>query len=175
MQAARHSELQLKAETAERAEALGFALGGLLQAGDIVCLSGEMGAGKTVFSRGIGAGWGATTPLSSPTYNLAHEHERTADATKLYHLDFYRIGGAGEAETIGIHEMLDSGDILIMEWPERALDILPCERLWIDIIRRENEARDLYFHGRGERYFALLDELRRSLRLRRERSHAAGD
>lgn len=142
-----------------RTEAIGAALGALLAPGDVVCLSGELGAGKTVFSRGIGAGWGASLPLSSPTYNLVHEHARPADDTRLYHLDFYRIEDAREAETLAIDDMLDSGDVVIFEWPERILEMLPAERLWIDITMRQDDARDLEFVARGERYRALINAL----------------
>lgn len=142
-----------------RTEAIGAALGALLAPGDVVCLSGELGAGKTVFSRGIGAGWGASLPLSSPTYNLVHEHARPADDTRLYHLDFYRIEDAREAETLAIDDILDSGDVFIFEWPERILEMLPAERLWIDITMRQDDARDLEFVARGERYRALIDAL----------------
>ena len=99
MTAGLHEEWLQICETAERTASLGAALGRLLTPGDVLCLSGELGAGKTVFSRGIGAGWGATVPLTSPTYNLAHEHERQQDRARLYHLDFYRISCAREAET----------------------------------------------------------------------------
>jgi len=160
-------EVHMSSATAQHTEALGAALGGLLAPGDVICLSGELGAGKTVFSRGIGAGWGATLPLSSPTYNLVHEHERGADNAQLYHLDFYRVSGPREAETLGIHEILEGGDIVIFEWPERVLDILPAEHLWIDIMMREDDGRDLYMTAQGERHAALLNELRQALGLRR--------
>ena len=160
-------EVHMSSATAQRTEALGAALGGLLAPGDVICLSGELGAGKTVFSRGIGAGWGATLPLSSPTYNLVHEHERGADSARLYHLDFYRISGPREAETLGIYEILEGGDIVIFEWPERVLEILPAEHLWIDIMMREDDGRDLHFSAQGERHAALLNELRQALGLRR--------
>ena len=163
----RHFELHAKSDTAQRTEALGAALGRLLAPGDVICLSGELGAGKTVFSRGIGAGWGATMPLSSPTYNLAHEHDRHTDRARLYHLDFYRISGAREAETLGVYEILDSGDIVIFEWPERVLKILPAEHLWINIIMRNDDGRDLHFSARGERHAALLNGLRQEMELRR--------
>ena len=81
------------------------ALGKLLQAGDLICLSGQLGAGKTVFSRGIGGGWGAIPPLSSPTYNLAHEHRRAQDETRLLHIDLYRIDGPADAETLGLDDI----------------------------------------------------------------------
>ena len=142
-----------------RTEAIGAALGALLAPGDVICLSGELGAGKTVFSRGIGAGWGASVPLSSPTYNLAHEHHRPADDSRLYHLDFYRICSARDAETVAIDDILDSGDVVIFEWPERILELLPVERLWINFTMRQDFTRDLEFVARGERYRALIDAL----------------
>lgn len=173
MTAGRQDEWLQICETAERANALGAALGRLLAAGDVICLSGALGAGKTVFSRGIGVGWGATEPLTSPTYNLAHEHERLKDKTRLFHLDFYRIRGPRDAETLGLHDILEGGDIVIFEWPERILEFLPAERLWIDFMIGENEERALEFAARGERHCALLANLRRSLS--REQTDAAGD
>ena len=164
MTAVRECELHTTSETPQRTEALGASLGRLLAPGDvIICVSGQLGAGKTVFSRGIGAGWGATVPLSSPTYNLVHEHERPNDSARIYHLDFYRISGRREAETLGLHEILDSGDLVIFEWPERILDILPPEHLWIDITMRQDDGRDLFFEAQGERYTALVNQLRRKL------------
>lgn len=175
MKILRQAEWHTISETTQRTEALGAALGHLLAPGDVVCLAGELGAGKTVFSRGIGAGWGATAPLTSPTYNLVHEHNRRADRTRLCHLDFYRISGAREAETVGIYEILESGAIVIIEWPERVLDILPDQRLWIDIMTREDDERDLQFVSRGERHAALLIDLRRSPGVIARGAHAAGD
>lgn len=163
MTAGWHEEWLQICESADRATALGAALGRLLRPGDVICLSGQLGAGKTVFSRGVGAGWGATVPLTSPTYNLAHEHERPNDKARLYHLDFYRIRGPRDAETLGIHEILESGDIVLIEWPERILEFLPAERMWIDIMIREDEARVLTFAARGERHCALLADLRMDL------------
>ena len=157
----RQGELHIISEAAKRTEDLGVALGGLLLPGDVICLSGELGAGKTVFSRGIGAGWGATTPLSSPSYNLVHEHMRACDSMRLYHLDFYRISGAREAETLGIHELLESENIVIFEWPERILDILPPDHLWIDITMCEDGGRDLFLDAQGERHATLVETFRR--------------
>ncbi len=159
----RQGEWQTNSDSARRTEALGAALGALLAPGDVICLSGALGAGKTVFSRGIGAGWGATVPLTSPTYNLAHEHERPADMARLYHLDCYRLDGAREAELLGVHEILEDYVIVIFEWPERVLDILPDEHLWIDFSLREDDGRDLRFSAIGARHLTRLNELRRAL------------
>ncbi|MYE25718.1 MAG: tRNA (adenosine(37)-N6)-threonylcarbamoyltransferase complex ATPase subunit type 1 TsaE [Chloroflexi bacterium] len=159
MTVARQCERHITSRTAMRTEAIGAALGAFLAPGDVVCLSGELGAGKTAFSRGIGAGWGASAPLSSPTYNLVHERGRSADNTRLYHLDFYRVSGARDAETLGIDDILDSGNVVIFEWPERILDLLPAERLWIDFTVRQDDTRVLEFVARGDRYRSLIDAL----------------
>ena len=164
---ARAREFQATSHTARRTEAIGCSLGQLLRPGDVVCVSGDLGAGKTVLSRGIGAGWGATTPLTSPTYNLVHEHEHACDSARLYHLDLYRVSGARDAESLTIDEILDCGELVIFEWPERVLDKLPVERLWIDIVLREDEGRDLLFEACGDGYVSLLDALRRALTNRR--------
>jgi len=170
----RQSEFHISGKTAGRTEAIGFNLGRLLKPGDIICVAGELGAGKTVLCRGIGAGWGASPPLNSPTYNLVHEHERPADDGRLYHLDLYRISGARDAETLGIHEILDSGALVIFEWPERIPELLPAARLWIDILPREDDGRDLFLQARGERYTALIKALWRMLTQARGAAHAAG-
>ncbi len=176
MASARRGEWHTTSQSARRTEALGQALGALLTPGDVICLAGDLGAGKTAFSRGIGAGWGARPPLTSPTYNLVHEHERLSDATRLCHLDFYRVNGARDAETLGIHDLLDSGGVLVFEWPERVLDVLPGERLWIDIMpRAEENGRDLHFAAIGERHNALLAEFRHGLGKSWETEYAAGD
>ena len=169
--ALRQCELHINGETARQTEAVGFTLGRLLEPGDVICLVGELGAGKTVLSRGIGAGWGASPPLSSPTYNLVHEHERPTDGGRLYHLDLYRISGARDAESLGIDEILDSGDSIIFEWPERILELLPAARLWIDILPRKDDGRELILQARGQRYTALIKALRRELT---QTAHVAG-
>ena len=154
----------LKTASAANTEAIGAALGRRLPPGALVCLSGALGAGKTVFSRGLGAGWGAVPALSSPTYNLVHQHRRARDDGRLAHIDLYRIGSASEADSLGLDDLFDSERIAIMEWPERIRDRLPSAHLWIDIEWVGDEERELVFRARGRRHAALLDALRRDLR-----------
>lgn len=156
-------EFQVISCSPQRSEALGAALGRLLRAGDVVCLSGPLGAGKTVFCRGIGLGWGASRPLTSPTYNLAHEHERAGDDTRLIHIDLYRIAGVGDAESLGLEDYLAAGDILILEWAERIADALPAQRLWVDIFQGPGQRRELIFEAQGERPCALIEAWRRQI------------
>ena len=154
------NELRIQSDSPQRTEQVGLALGRLLRAGDLVCLSGQLGAGKTVLSRGIGAGWGADPPLSSPTYNLVHEHQRENDGARLQHIDLYRISGPAEAASLGLDDILEGDDIAIIEWSQRIGDCLPKEQLRIDIELADEQARELIISARGQRARSLLNALR---------------
>ncbi len=156
----RDGELDIITHSAEQTARLGLRLGTLLQPGDVVCLAGDMGAGKTVFSAGIGSGWGAAAPLTSPTFNLIHEHTREKDAVRLYHLDCYRLRGPADAESIGLDDLFDGKNIVIMEWPEHIEALLPRQRLWIELRVLEPTRRNLVFEAQGKRYEALVAAFR---------------
>ncbi len=140
-----------------RTELLGAYLGAALRAGDVICLSGNLGAGKTAFARGVGAGWGAIEAVNSPTFVIAHEHRRTADTMRLVHIDCYRLNSADDAESIGIEDILAGEDAVIIEWPEHIAELLPAERLWIHLEAGEQaDERILTFAASGERATALI-------------------
>ncbi|MCY3575040.1 MAG: tRNA (adenosine(37)-N6)-threonylcarbamoyltransferase complex ATPase subunit type 1 TsaE [Chloroflexi bacterium] len=147
---------RLRSTSPAETSRLGKHLGALLAAGDVVCLSGGLGAGKTGFCRGIGIGYGARTQLTSPSYNLVHEHQRAEDATRLYHLDCYRLDDAMEAPGLGIDDILDGSGIVVIEWAGRIEPFLPAERLWIDFDMRGETSRDLHCQAVGERHIARL-------------------
>jgi len=153
-------ELDIISHSADQTLRLGTRLGTLLQPGDVICLSGDMGAGKTVFTHGIGMGWGAQVPVTSPTYNLVHQHKRERDNTLLYHLDCYRLSDAAETETIGLDDILDSKGIVIFEWPERITAALPKNRLWINLRVLEHNRRNFVFEGTDERHKDLIARFR---------------
>lgn len=155
-------QLDIISHNAEQTRRLGMRLGKLLRAGDLVCLSGDMGAGKTAFSAGIGVGWGAEEPLTSPTFNLVHEHRRTADQQRLYHLDCYRLTGPADADSIGLDDVLSGRGPVILEWPENIEAVLPKERLWIELRVLEPQRRNFLFEAHGQRYQALIDQFRTS-------------
>ncbi len=142
---------------------LGRKLGALLTAGDVVCLSGGLGAGKTCLCRGIGVGYGAQTQLTSPSYNLVHEHRRAQYETRLYHLDCYRLGNPQAAQSLGIDDILDGSGAVIIEWAERIEPFLPSERLWIDFDIRGESRRDLHCQAMGDRHISLLADFLRAL------------
>jgi tRNA threonylcarbamoyladenosine biosynthesis protein TsaE len=156
----RDGELDIISHSAEQTRRLGVRLGTLLGASDIICLAGDLGAGKTAFAIGIGEGWGVKTPLTSPTFNLVHEHEREADSLLLFHLDCYRLHSPASAETIGIDDILRGRGPVVIEWPENIDAILPPERLWIELRIIEPTRRNFIFEASGKRYEALLEQFR---------------
>ena len=108
---------------------IGLQLGTLIQAGDVICLAGELGAGKTTLVTGVGLGWGALEVVTSPTFVFVNEYSNLRGG-RLYHVDAYRLRDATDAESIALPEMLnDVNSAILIEWPERVLACLPPERL----------------------------------------------
>ncbi len=147
-------------ESAEQTARLGVQLGALLQGGEIVCLSGDLGAGKTAFTAGIGRGWGAAEVVNSPTFVLIHEHHRKRDQIRLYHLDCYRLTSLEDAYSIGLEDILAGDGVAIIEWPEKIEALIPAERLWIDIETTGDTSRRFLLTATGPRYELLLNQLR---------------
>ncbi|MGE5573788.1 MAG: tRNA (adenosine(37)-N6)-threonylcarbamoyltransferase complex ATPase subunit type 1 TsaE [Bacillota bacterium] len=110
---------------------LGEALGKLLRPGDVVCLDGRLGAGKTVFVQGVAAGMGVRGRVTSPTFTIIHEHP---GRVPLYHIDAYRLDGAPDAVTVGIEDYVYGSGAVAIEWPERIRELLPQERLDVEIM-----------------------------------------
>ena len=140
---------------------IGVRLGGALQAGDVICLQGDLGAGKTTFVQGIAQGWGSVDAVSSPTFILVNVYRRDDDS-QLFHMDAYRLDSAPEAEELDLDSMLADG-ALIIEWPERIPGLIPAERLWVDLEHVDEEEREMKFKARGKRYDDLLNVIRRAL------------
>jgi tRNA threonylcarbamoyladenosine biosynthesis protein TsaE len=129
-----------------------------LQPGDVLCLQGDLGAGKTTFVQGIAKGWGSLDSVSSPTFILVNEYRR-GDESRLFHLDAYRLDSTLEAEQLDLDSMLADGALLI-EWPERLYGLIPEERLWVDIEHVTETEREMKFNAHGKRYDELLESLR---------------
>ncbi len=144
----------------EQTRRLGMRLGALLQPGDIVCLQGELGAGKTTFVQGVAAGWGSLDAVSSPTFILVNLYRR-ADGGQLYHFDTYRIESLLEAEELDLEAMLSAGP-LVIEWPERMLSVLPAERLWIKLEHVDDDHRQLTVLPAGNHHETLAQAFRQA-------------
>jgi tRNA threonylcarbamoyladenosine biosynthesis protein TsaE len=151
--------LEFVSRSTEQTRRLGLRLGALLQPKDVICLSGDLGSGKTTLMQGIAQGWGSLDPVSSPTFVLVNVYHRP-DGICLYHLDAYRLQDALEAEDLDLEPMLATG-ILALEWPERIVSVLPPQRLWIQMNWLADEQRGMTFTPHGTRYEQLLVEFRR--------------
>lgn len=152
--------LVVRTSSPEETEALGRALGAHLRPGDVVALSGELGAGKTVFTRGIAAGAGAGGHVASPTFTLIREYRgRTAT---VIHADLYRLDTPRQLQDIGLEEVLEGGPITVIEWAEKARALLPEEYLWVEIRFTEDDStRELAFIPHGRRAAGLVRHLTR--------------
>jgi tRNA threonylcarbamoyladenosine biosynthesis protein TsaE len=111
----------------------------LLQPGDVVVLSGELGAGKTVFAQGIGAGLGVTDRIVSPTFTIVREH---AGRLPLVHIDVYRLDQVQEVLDLGLEEVLDGDAVVLVEWGEAITALLPASRLEVRLERLPPEEAD---------------------------------
>ncbi len=145
----------------EQTRRLGMRLGNLLRPGDLICLQGELGAGKTTLVQGVAQGWGTQDSVSSPTFVLVNVYRRP-DGAQLSHLDAYRIESLGEAEELDLDALLTVGPLFI-EWPERVEPILPVERLWAWLEYESEEHRAMRFAAHGGRYERLIDALRQNV------------
>ncbi len=155
----REGELDIISHSPQQTARLGARMGKLLVPGDVICLAGDMGAGKTVFASGVGKGWGAPYPLTSPTFTLVHEHRR-ADGEALFHLDCYRLQSADEIDTVGFDDMLDRKGILLIEWAERIEAALPPAHLRIELRVIDSTRRNLLLDSNGTRYETLVEQFR---------------
>jgi tRNA threonylcarbamoyladenosine biosynthesis protein TsaE len=153
--------LEIFSRSPEQTRRIGMRLGGFLQPGDVICLQGELGAGKTTLVQGVAQGWGSLDAVSSPTYILVNIYRRP-DSCSLFHLDTYRIETISEAEELDLDDMLVQGPLLI-EWPERLMPILPEDHLWVKLNYQDDEQRSMLFSPHGERYLELMDEFRQSV------------
>lgn len=126
-----------------------------MRAGDVVLLQGELGAGKTRIAQGIGRGLEAETWVNSPTFVLVSEY---GGRVRLFHADLYRLDDPVEVRELHLGEVARGG-VLVVEWPERAWEELPDERLLVRIERAGERGRRISFEAAGERHERLRDEL----------------
>lgn len=145
----------------EQTRRVGMRLGDLLQPGDVICLQGDLGAGKTTLVQGLARGWGSLDPVSSPTFIIVNNYRRP-DNAQLFHMDAYRLDSAPEAAELDLDGMLAEGSLLV-EWPERVRSILPENRLWISFEFVAEESRQMVINASGARYDELLTNLRQNL------------
>ncbi len=138
---------------------VGLRLGELIEPGDVICLAGDLGAGKTTFVQGLAAGWGSPDPVTSPSFVIVNTYRHPAGG-QLFHLDAYRLQSAREAVELDLDQMLESGP-LVVEWANRIADALPASNLWIEMRWLADEHRGMVFLANGSHYQRLVSRLRK--------------
>ncbi len=147
-----------RTRSAGETEEFGRLLASVLLPGDVLCLHGDLGAGKTVLARGIARGLGITGPVTSPTFTLINEY---SGRLPLYHMDVYRLEGPEDMADLGYEEYFYGEGVTLVEWAERVEEVLPSERLdvYLKVSPAEPELREISLIPRGKRYEELVKEL----------------
>lgn len=139
---------------------LGTRLAGSLRPGHILCLFGELGSGKTTFTKGIAQGLKINhKKVNSPTFILMNAYE---GKLPLYHFDLYRMDDASEIANIGYEEFFYGDGIAVVEWAEKLGDLIPKEYLGIEFSHKRENDRLITFRPRGKRYIELMTRITQS-------------
>lgn len=142
----------------EKTELFGRKLGSLLQRGDVICLNGDLGAGKTTLSKAIGMGLEVEDYITSPTFAIMNQYK---GKLPMYHFDVYRLDGWHQLEDIGAEDYFYGDGVCLIEWAETIEEYLPKERLEISMSFGVVEgARILELKAFGERFERLMEELK---------------
>ncbi|NVL89580.1 MAG: tRNA (adenosine(37)-N6)-threonylcarbamoyltransferase complex ATPase subunit type 1 TsaE [Desulfobacterales bacterium] len=150
-------EHHLISHSPEETARLGEFLGKYLTDGSIIALSGELGSGKTCLTQGIARGLQVPKDLyvTSPSYTLINEYP---GRFRLFHADLYRIENPVELDEIGLDEIMGRHDVMVIEWAEKMMEMLPDERLFILISIVDNHTRDLHLTGCGQNAVDLIEK-----------------
>jgi tRNA threonylcarbamoyladenosine biosynthesis protein TsaE len=147
----------------EQTQRLGMRLGGLLPAHAVLTLTGQLGAGKTQFARGVGIGWGALQPLRSPTFTMVQEHHRAKDRHTLYHIDLYRAESEADLLSLGLEEILeDEQSVSIIEWAERGTAYIPQDAIRVRFVLTNQSKRQLTFSSQAPATWQVLLAFRKN-------------
>ena len=157
MSAATIPERTIRSSEPAETRALAAKLAAVARPGDLICLWGELGAGKTQFAKGFGAGLGVEGTMASPTFILMAEHE---GRLPLFHLDLYRLADAADAVAGGLLDERQLAGVTLVEWPDRLGGVLPAARLDVRIEGTGDEPRDIGIVATDPRYALYLDAAR---------------
>jgi len=139
-----------KSNSAKETENIAKAFAKTLKRGDVICLNGDLGAGKTAFTAGLAKGLGIDEYISSPTFTILNCY---SGDIPLYHFDVYRIGDSSEMYDIGFSEYLSGDGVAVIEWAEIISDILPDSRYEVKITKNldiHDDFREISIEKRGE-------------------------
>lgn len=154
----RKPDFTVVTESDQQTVELGSTLGARLKKGDVVALSGELGSGKTWFTKGIarGLGIGPNTIITSPSFALVNEYP---GETTLFHIDVYRLENLSELLGAGIDEYLYSGGVAVLEWADRWPEILPDETVSVRLVILDEHSRSITFSAAHARASSVIDAL----------------
>ena len=151
--------IHLQTAGPEQTQRIGRIIGQRAQPGDVYLLSGPLGAGKTCLTQGLARGLGVEGYVRSPTFVLMTRHQ---GRLTLHHIDLYRIGSPAEAWDLGLDEQLFDSGVCVIEWAERAEELLPEDAMWLDFSYGESDdEREIVLDTESSRYDALLADLGR--------------
>lgn len=151
--------IKIDTQSFEETVALGEKVGSILGPGDVLCLSGDLGTGKTAFVNGVARSLGITSYITSPTFTIVNEYQ---GKFPLYHFDVYRISGSDEMFDIGFEEYINSEGITVIEWGEIIGDILPPELIKVNIrknLKKGLDVREIEVCFEGLKYSGLEEGL----------------
>jgi tRNA threonylcarbamoyladenosine biosynthesis protein TsaE len=158
-----YRSLAVTSTSPEDTRILGAALAPVLLPGDVISLSGDLGAGKTVFVQGLAAALSVKGRVTSPTFTIVHEYN---GRYRILHIDVYRLNSFQEVLDLGFEELLDPEAIMLVEWGEAVAPLLPQKHLEIDIRRSVDpnavSHRDMVFRPRGEEWVRKLEDMRKA-------------
>ena len=129
----------------------------MLQPGDVIALEGDLGAGKTTFTKGLAEGLGIKRTVNSPTFTIIKEYQGTR--MPLYHMDVYRVEDS--FEDLGFDEYFEGNGVTVVEWAHLIKEQLPDSLLTINLYHRDEQSRELVLEPKGPRYEGLCKELLR--------------
>ena len=149
-----NAPVEVSSTGVDHTRSLAAALGELIRAGDILVLIGDLGAGKTAFAQGLGAGLGVTDTITSPTFALVQSYRGRLD---LHHLDVYRLGQVNEALDLGLAELLDDDAVMVIEWGDTIAPVLPHDYLEVRLAYSDADGERLIrFSPVGSRWSARM-------------------
>jgi len=149
--------LTVETRSAEETTRLGAALSPVLLPGDLIVLSGDLGAGKTTFTQGLAVGLGITDQVTSPTYLLMKEY--FGGRYPLMHMDIYRLGTIQEVIDLGYDEFLDPSYVVVVEWGDMVAPLLPKDHLQVDFRTSGETSRKATVSPRGARWESRMDTI----------------
>ena len=147
-------ELRVVTYAPDQTRALGKKLGSLIDGSFLITLSGELGAGKTTFTQGLARGLEITRNVTSPTFTLMKSYK---GRLPLYHIDAYRLEDIDQ--DLGFEEYVDGDGVCVIEWSNFIEDVLPEERLSINLTISDDDSRMLVFSAYGDKYEEMLERL----------------